>query len=255
MGTNKICVSIGTNDINLLKNMVNESVNNNANFIEVRFDFLDRSVMNDALEVVLNYKEKSVFTCRANNEGGKYAGTELDRITTLRRLATFTPKLLDIEYNTMKENEDLHDQFTALNCDTLVSWHNFQQTPSKGELVNMINKMKEYSNNIKIVTMAKSLNDSISILKLYEYAMTSNLNLIAFCMGEHGKLSRVLCTYAGAIFTYASLAKALAPGQLSIKQMLAIYEKLEKEKPELNDYNTWKERQDFNDILKLINDV
>jgi predicted choloylglycine hydrolase len=65
----------------------------------------------------------------------------------------------------------------------------------------------------------------------------------------------VLCTYAGARFTYASLAEAIAPGQLTVKQMQTIYGKLDREKPELNDYNSWKERQDFNDILKLINDV
>lgn len=254
MSNNRICVSIGTNDINALKNMANESLHNNADFIEIRFDFIEKSVMNDALEAVLDHKEQAVFTCRATNEGGKYSGAETDRVTTLRRLAAFRPMLLDVEYNTMKENEDLLDQFTALNCDTLVSWHNFEHTPSKGELVNMMNKMKEYSNNIKIVCMAKSLNDSISVLKLYEDAKASGINLIAFCMGEHGILSRVLCTYGGAKFTYASLTEALAPGQLTVKQMRSIYEKLGMEKPELNDYNAWKERQDFNDILKIIND-
>ena len=255
MGNNKICVSLGTNDINLLKSMVNESLNSNTDFIEIRFDFFEKSAMNDALEVVLDHKDRAVFTCRANNEGGKYSGTETDRITTLRRLAAFRPMLLDVEYNTMKNNEDLLDQFTALNCDILVSWHNFEQTPSRDELANLIDKIKEYSNNIKIVTMAKSIDDSISVLKLYDHANASNVNLIAFCMGENGILSRVLCTYAGARFTYASLAEAIAPGQLTVKQMQTIYGKLDREKPELNDYNSWKERQDFNDILKLISDV
>lgn len=255
MGNNKICVSLGTNDINLLKSMVEESLSSNTDFIEIRFDFFEKSAMNDALEVVLDHKDSAVFTCRANDEGGKYSGTEPDRITTLRRLAAFRPMLLDVEYNTMKNNEDLLDQFTALNCDILVSWHNFEQTPSNDELANLIDKMKEYSNNIKIVTMAKSVDDSISVLKLYEHANASNVNLIAFCMGKNGILSRVLCTYAGARFTYASLAEAIAPGQLTVKQMQTIYGKLDREKPELNDYNSWKERQDFNDILKLISDV
>lgn len=254
VGNNKICVSIGTNDVDSLKNMVDESLKNNADFIEIRFDFFDRATINDVLEIVLDHKEQAVFTCRANDEGGKYSGAEQERVTTLRRLAAFRPMLLDVEYNTMKQNEDLQDQFEALNCDVLVSWHDFEQTPSKDELVNQMNKMKEYGNNIKIVTMAKSLNDSISILKLYEDAKNSNINLVAFCMGEHGILSRVLCTFAGARFTYATLGEALAPGQLSMKKMRSIYEKLEKEKPELNDYNSWKEKQDFSDILKIVNE-
>jgi len=248
-------VSLGTSDINSLKNLVNDSLNSNADFIEVRFDYFDKSSMNPALEVVLDHKEKAVFTCRAPNEGGKYTGMEADRVTTLRRLAAFRPMLLDVEYNTMTANEDLMDQFTALNCDTLVSWHNFEQTPSAEELNTLLNKMKEYSNNVKIVTMAKNMNDNLRALKLYETAKRSNLNLITFCMGEYGVLSRVLCTYAGALFTYASLTNAIAPGQLTIKEMRTIYDKLEKERPELNDYNSWKDRQEFDDIIKIINEV
>jgi|GEM_PF-64276 len=253
MGNNRVCVSIGTSDLNALKKMVNESFSSNADFIEVRFDFFEKSVMNDALGIVLDRKEQAVFTCRSPREGGRYAGAEPDRVTALRRLAAFRPMLLDVEYSTMKENEDLLDQFTALNCDTLVSWHNFDLTPGRDELVNLMNKMKEYSSNIKIVCMAKSIDDSISILKLYEDAKSVGINLIAFCMGEHGILSRVLCTYAGARFTYASLGDALAPGQLTVKQMGAIYERLEKSG--FNDYSAWKDRQDFADILRMINEA
>jgi len=253
--SNKICVSLGASDINLLKKLVNDSLSSNADFIEVRFDYFDKSSMNQALEVVLDHKERAVFTCRVPNEGGKYTGIETDRVTTLRRLAAFRPMLLDVEYNTMTANDDLMDQFTALNCDTLVSWHNFDQTPSAEELGKLLNKMKEYSNNVKIVTMAKNADDNLRVLKLYEIAKRSNTNLITFCMGEDGILSRVLCTYAGAPFTYASLTDAIAPGQLTIKQMRTIYDKLEKERPELNDYNSWKDKQEFNDVMKIINEV
>jgi len=253
--SNKICVSLGASDIDSLKKLVKDSLNSNADFIEVRFDYFDKSKMNEALEVVLDHKEKAVFTCRTPNEGGKYTGIEADRVTTLRRLAAFRPMLLDVEYNTMTANDDLMDQFAALNCDTLVSGHNFDQTPSTEELNTLLNKMKEYSNKVKIVTMAKNVNDNLAVLKLYDTAKRSNVNLITFCMGEYGILSRVLCTYAGAPFTYATLTDAIAPGQLTVKQMRSIYDKLEKERPELNDYNSWKERQEFDDIIKIINEA
>jgi len=252
---NKICVSLGTSDIILLKNLLNDSFSNDADFIEVRFDYFDKSNMNQVLEVVLDHRERAVYTCRAPNEGGKYTGIEADRITTLRRLAAFRPMLLDVEYKTMTENEDLMDQFTAQNCDTLVSWHNFDQTPGTEELATLLNKMKMYSRNVKIVTMAKTMIDNLKVLKLYENAKKSNVNLITFCMGEYGVLSRVLCTFAGAPFTYASLTEAVAPGQLTIRQMRSIYEKLENEKPELNDYNSWKDKQEFDDVLKIIKEA
>ncbi len=253
--SNKICVSLGTNDVNVLKSLVSDSLKSNADLIEVRFDYYDRANVNDVLEVVLDHKEKAVFTCRVPSEGGKYTGIEADRVTTLRRLAAFRPMLLDVEYNTMIANDDLLDQFTALNCDTLVSWHDFQQTPTAEELHALLNKMKVYSSNVKIVTMAKSTTDNLKLLKLYEVAKRASINLIAFCMGEYGVLSRVLCTFAGAPFTYASLTDAIAPGQLTIKQMRSIYNRLENERTELNDYNAWKDRQEFDDIIKIINEV
>jgi len=251
--SNKICVSLGTADINELKKLVSDSLSSNADFIEIRFDYFDKSKTNEILEFVLDNKERTVFTCRATDEGGKYTGSEEDRVTTLRRLAASRPMFLDVEYNTMTANDDLIDQFTAQNCDTLVSWHNFDLTPSTAELSTLLNKMKHYSANVKIVTMAKNASDNLRVLKLYEVAKKANINLITFCMGEHGVLSRVLCTYAGAPFTYASLTDAVAPGQLTLKQMRSIYDTLEKRSPELKDYDSWKDRQEFDDLINIIN--
>jgi len=246
---------MGTSDINELKKLVNDSLSNSVDFIEIRFDYFDRSNINQVLEFALDHKEKAVFTCRAPSEGGKYTGPETDRVTMLRRLAAFRPMFLDVEYNTMVANDDLMDQFAAQNCDTLVSWHNFDLTPSTKELGILLDKMKEYSSNVKIVTMAKNMSDNLTVLKLYETAKRSNTNLITFCMGEYGVLSRVLCTYAGAPFTYASLTDAIAPGQLTLKKMRSIYDRLEKQRPELNDYNSWKDKQEFDDVIKIINET
>ncbi len=252
---NKICVSLGSSDPAALKNLIGESLQNNADFIEVRFDYLDKTGIEKALEAVLEQKERAVFTCRTPKEGGKFNGSEDLRVTILRRFAAFRPMLLDVEYSTMAANDDLMDQFIALNCDTLVSWHNFEATPDISELEGLMGKMREYSSNVKIVTTAQNLGDNLKVLRLYDSARRSNTNLISFCMGEHGTLSRVLCTYAGAPFTYASLTDATAPGQLTVKQMRAIYERLEKEKTELSNYDSWKYRQEFGDIIKIIGEV
>ncbi len=248
----KICASIGTEDTNSLKKLVSDSFADGADFFEVRFDYIDASKMGRALEVVNDYKEKSIFTCRAPNEGGKYLGPEKDRIATLGRLAEYRPMLLDIEYRTMLANKDLMD---SINCDTLISWHNFVQTPSCEEFDILLRNMKKYSNNIKIVTMANGPKDNSNILHLYENeTVKSDTKLIAFCMGEYGRESRVLCAYAGAPFTYASIEEAVAPGQLTVKQMRKIYDRLGKEIPELNDYTKCKDIK-LSDVTKIINDV
>ena len=45
---------------------------------------------------------------------------------------------------------------------------------------------------------------------------------IAFCMGEQGKFSRILCLHLGSPFTYVSLGKAIAPGQFSLREIKSL---------------------------------
>ena len=80
-----------------------------------------------------------------------------------------------------------------------------------------LKEMKKFSNYIKIVTAAKSINDTTKILSLYN--KSSKIKLIAFAMGEEARFSRILCLHLGSPFTYVSLGKAVAPGQFSLNDM------------------------------------
>jgi 3-dehydroquinate dehydratase len=53
--------------------------------------------------------------------------------------------------------------------------------------------------------------------------------LVCFCMGEAGKVSRLLSPMFGAFFTFASLEQGAetAKGQMSIGEMKAAYNLLE----------------------------
>ena len=82
-------------------------------------------------------------------------------------------------------------------------------------------EMKKFSNNIKIVTMAKSINDGSRILSLYSNA--KNVKLIAFSMGNLGKISRLLCLLLGSPYTYVSLNRSVAPGQFSLDEVKSIF--------------------------------
>jgi 3-dehydroquinate dehydratase-1 len=87
--------------------------------------------------------------------------------------------------------------------------------------------MKKFSNNIKLVTMATNVTDSLRVLNLYDKFKDSNL--ITFAMGDCGVISRILCTFYGrSPFTYASLEKSIAPGQLSVNEMRRIYDRINK---------------------------
>jgi len=129
--------------------------------------------------------------------------------------------LLDIENDTLRKNKNLQRYLKSTGTRTLVSWHNFKQTPDNSVLKKKLLEMKKFSKNIKIVTMAKSINDGSRILSLYNNS--KNVKLIAFSMGNFGKMSRLLCLLLGSPYTYVSLGKPIAPGQFSLDEVKSIF--------------------------------
>lgn len=215
----RTCVSVAEKTPKKLQSSVKKGLKV-SDLVEIRLDFLKPSDVPVALQLVKNDLKRIVCTLRPKNEGGKFSGKENERISILKLIAEFEPLLLDIEYNTLKKNKSLINYLKKTNARILVSWHDFVKTPDTKILFKKLSDMKKLSNNVKIVTTAKRVDDAAKILTLY--AKKSTTNLIAFCMGEQGKISRILCLFLGSPYTYASLGKAVAPGQISIKDLKPI---------------------------------
>ncbi len=127
---------------------------------------------------------------------------------------------MNVELNTLIKNKNLRNYLKNAETDILVSWHNFKQTPSISTLKKKLLQMKKFSNNIKIVTMAKSIYDASKILSLYN---NNDVKLIAFSMGDYGRISRLLCLLLGSPYTYTSLGKPIAPGQFNVDEIKSIF--------------------------------
>ena len=219
----RICVSIGAKTIKELSSSIKKALDL-SDFLEIRFDFLEQSDLSSAIKITNLVKSRSVFTLRPLKQHGEFRGNESERIEILKKLYDVHPMLLDVEYDTIINNTSLNN-YLQNKSKVLISWHNFFNTPSDEYLEKKINDMKKFSNNIKVVTMAKNVNDSFRLLNLYDKFKTSNL--ITFAMGDYGIISRILCTiYGKSPFTYASLEKTIAPGQLSVIEMRRIYERI-----------------------------
>lgn len=98
------------------------------------------------------------------------------------------------------------------------SYHDFTGTPSREKLAETAAQCREFGAEvIKIVTTARSAADVQTVLSLYE----DFDRLIAFCMGEAGRQSRLDCLAKGAPYTYAAFTEdeATAPGQWSTASM------------------------------------
>lgn len=218
----KTCVSIAEKSPKKLSSQLKKALKE-SDLAEVRFDFLKPSQVPDALGLTKKYHKRIVCTLRPKNEGGKFSSTEKERVSILKLISEYNPYLIDIEFNTLKKNKELFKYVKKSKTDILVSWHDFNKTPSVENLLKRFNEMKKFSKFVKIVTNAKKVTDASYVLSLY--AQAKGTNLVTFAMGDHGRISRILCLYLGSPFTYVSLGKAVAPGQFSLKEIKKILNK------------------------------
>ncbi len=215
----KTCVSIAEKSSQKIKQNLKYALKK-SDYAEIRFDFLKAGEIPKTLESIKKDLKKVVCTLRPKLEGGKFEGNEKERIAILKLIAEYNPFLLDVEFNTIKKNKELAKYLKSTKTKLLISWHDSKKTPKFSELKNMMNQMTKFSHNVKIVTTAKSANDSTRTLQLY--SKNKKNNLIAFAMGDNGKVSRILCLYLGSPYTYVSLGKPVAPGQFSVDEVKKI---------------------------------
>jgi len=215
----KTCVSIAETTPAKTKKTLKIALSK-SDFVEVRLDFLKISQIPEALELIKNDLNRIVCTLRPKTEGGKFSGNEKERIAILKLIAEYNPHLLDVEFNTLRKNSDLVKYLKTTKTKLLVSWHDFKKTPKSSELRKKIKQMGKFSSNVKIVSTAKSTDDSTRMLELY--SKKGKNNLISFAMGDYGRISRILCLYLGSPYTYVSLGKAIAPGQFSVDEVKKI---------------------------------
>lgn len=220
----KVCVSIVETTVEKALKAIKQA-NRLADLIELRVDYLKEP----ELVPLLDGREKPfIITNRRRKEGGKYWGDERRRLGILREAIDLGADYVDVEMRSKR---------SSLQClirnkkrtKVILSSHNFQKTPSRNELRNLFDRMIQLGADIaKIVTYAKSSEDNLQVLSLISYAKEREQKIIAFCMGEKGKMSRIFAPSLGAAWTYASLSKnrISAPGQLTVKEMRDIWERL-----------------------------
>jgi 3-dehydroquinate dehydratase type I len=113
----------------------------------------------------------------------------------------------------------------VLGAKPIVSFHKFDGSFSISELNSVLEREVSAGAEVcKIVTTAKQVEDNLTILN-FTLAASTKTKVVCFCMGELGKVSRLLSPLFGGFFTFASLeqGRETASGQLTIQEMKAAY--------------------------------
>jgi 3-dehydroquinate dehydratase-1 len=113
----------------------------------------------------------------------------------------------------------------AHGCLAIVSFHDFETTPSESELTATIADARDHGADlVKLATMARDTDD----LRTLARVLTDDhgVGLIVIGMGESGAASRLLFPFLGSKLTFASAGRATAPGQLPLAQVAATFASL-----------------------------
>jgi 3-dehydroquinate dehydratase type I len=196
-----------------------------ADLVEMRVDY----IKNPELEVLFRKREiPCIVTNRRKEEGGRYKGDERSRRGILREAVLLGFEFVDLEWASGKFAID-EVMGKQVKTRLILSHHDFEKTPPLKELRSLCGRMMRHGADvIKIVTSARSWEDNLKVLSLIPYALGKKQAIVALCMGDKGKMSRVFAPLMGAAWTYAPFTgdRASAPGQLTALELKEIWRRL-----------------------------
>ncbi|MEM1540234.1 MAG: type I 3-dehydroquinate dehydratase [Candidatus Bathyarchaeia archaeon] len=221
----KICVSIMPKTLNEALSLIEKSEQHGADFIEVRLDCINNfKGLKDIAECA---KTPLIATVRTSKCSGKFLGKEEKRAKILLNAASRGFKYADIELDS-PSLKNVVENLLTLGVKPIISFHDFEKTPGKGELQRILKSEIEKGADVcKIVTTAQSLQDNLTLLQ-FLHDESGKAEIVCFAMGALGKLSRLLSPLYGGYFTIASLERGIetAAGQMTIEEMRAAYKAL-----------------------------
>lgn len=203
-----------------------EEANPLADLIELRMDYMKKV---DLMRLTRGIRKPFIVTNRRKEEGGKFLGGEQKRVEILEQAMGLGVAYIDIEFRTDRAllKRLLRDKKRT---QVILSFHDLEKTPSPKELQRLCHRMHGLQADVlKVVTFARSWEDNLITLSLIPYAKREGWEIVTFCMGEKGRISRIFAPMLGVAWTYASLRnnRASAPGQLNVLQMRRIWENLQ----------------------------
>jgi 3-dehydroquinate dehydratase/shikimate dehydrogenase len=192
---------------------IQEAAKRGAKLIELRLDFLAKAP--DFQRLLANQPCPLIATVRRPVDGGRWSGTEEERLMLLRQAIVAGFDWVDVETDVADEiGRYVHGK-------RIVSYHNLREVPDN--LVEIHAQMcRQDADVVKIAVTAQHPEDNVRVLELLRNPAKPT---VAMCMGDLGMPSRILAGRYGAPFTYGAFNKerGIAPGLLSFDELRQVY--------------------------------
>ncbi len=184
----------------------------NEKCAELRIDLV-KPTMDEMKALLADESMSYIVTCRP----GAY--DEETSIQYLENAAKWGAKYIDVEVERGKEvAARLADACKDTACKLIISYHNFDETPSQKDLIFIIDKCVQHRADIvKLACKVNTVTDNAVLMSLYQVRD----NIVAFGMGPLGKIARLGSLKCGAEFTYVAsdFGEGTAPGQFTVSEI------------------------------------
>jgi len=222
-----ICVPITANTQVAALHDLDQSLRH-ADVVELRMDLIRGGNLRILMDKCRrHFPSVKILVANRGKENGSIA-VEEQRIGLLKEAIELGADFVDVELDVAEHlREDIIRQIRAKSKRTrlIISHHDFTRTPPARNLKEIYHAcVLAGADIVKIVTTACCMEDNLKILNLIPYARRKNQDIIAFCMGEKGKISRIMSPLLGALFSFAALERGAesAPGQMTVGEMMRL---------------------------------
>lgn len=192
-----------------------------ADIVEIRLDLLGIRDTDVAIQVMEEIRSSTNLKCIATNrlqsDGGKWEGSEEERIVLLEGVLPLVDAV-DIELLAEeKMRSRIVEKAKEQDKTVIVSSHNFSRTPSIEDMKNTLEEsFKAGADIAKLAVMPNSMQDVLDLLRA-TYEIKKPVCTIS--MGDLGKHTRIVAPCYGSVLTYGSVGEAVAPGQLRVDEL------------------------------------
>jgi 3-dehydroquinate dehydratase-1 len=128
---------------------------------------------------------------------------------------------VDIELGSLEILSEVASLAKELKKTLVISFHDFQATPSLDALNDFMARAKAQGADIaKVATTVRAIRD-VQVLASLTIAHAAR-GLVVLGMGPEGLKTRLLLPALGSLMTFAYIDQPSAPGQLSVAQTVAL---------------------------------
>jgi 3-dehydroquinate dehydratase I len=195
---------------------------NPPDLFELRLDALSPS--DDELRAVIGKMPAPlIITARHPSEGGSNGLSARTRRSMLRR---FLPQAacVDIELRSAATFAAILDEARATGIRTIVSFHDFKETPSRSRLEEIATAAQSLGADFLKIATRTDTPGQLTRLKDFFLHQRLKTKIAAMGIGRLGRVSRIEFARCRSALNYGHLGKPQAEGQLSIRELRHILE-------------------------------